>query len=166
MKLVGAALAFVLLAGPGMAAGERPPNLVIRDPEAMRPPSAKRSQSPTGLWTPTEEQAKAAYAALALALHDPNLPTTVFAEREEQARVAEKLDTYEVTVWGRTASASATPSLDGRPGERVISIMGICPEEKALWGHGSIVADGGNCFFSAIYDPQANKVLFFAFNGI
>ena len=53
-------------------------------------------------------------------------------------------------------------------GKRIVRMVGSCriaPGAPDMKQHWYIVNDGGNCYYSAQYDPAAQAIVYFRFNG-
>lgn len=56
-----------------------------------------------------------------------------------------------------------------KDGVRVLRMMGAChasPVPATLATRWHIVLDGGNCYYSAAYDPASKSIIYFSFNGV
>lgn len=170
MNRLATALLIALLSQPAVAATYNPEHVAVVDADAVRqaasPEAVRESAYLKGLWTPTQAQADAAYAAFARMHTDPKLLTS--SPWASSAQLTDHLDDYRITISGLTAQAGSDAKINGRPGQRMIDVHGMCAKDAGEhWRSRGlpIITDMGLCAFSARYDPQADRIIFFYFDG-
>ncbi|ESQ81818.1 hypothetical protein AEAC466_19845 [Asticcacaulis sp. AC466] len=126
-----------------------------------------------GAWTPSEAQVGDATSALKRYLRAPvgqvRLGSLNQRSENERRAIGEAIDTYIFQFEGvRVSAANRIYDLDAS-GPKVILINAFCrrsgvPDEM-LTQHLVVVADGGACYFRALYDPDSQDISYFQVNG-
>lgn len=121
-------------------------------------------------WRPDRAQAAKAEKALRLFLNggdDRHLKWPVpKLDMPGRQQVAAHIDSYVLQFTGaRQGAGDRFWDFDGA-GPQVIYIGGFCQASHMdLSQHLQIVMDGGPCFFSAVYDPTVDAIIYFGVNG-
>ncbi|ESQ79412.1 hypothetical protein [Asticcacaulis sp. YBE204] len=132
-------------------------------------------KSGTGLWRPTPDDAQTANIALKKYLLGPKRPGAMTnAESWNdlfRQPIGEHLTDYVLQMAGvRKSSHGRFYETDG-DGPKQILIAGVCKEEAAdmkldTYKTIVLVADGGKCFFDAVYDLTEDRITYFAIHGM
>ena len=126
-----------------------------------------------GAWKPTAEQTVEARDALKnyLGLKDaPSLKRTRRPINDEALRrsvQARGLDAYLIRIQGVIGVDPARTQVADIDGKRLIQMYGYCEVYSDSWkSSGHFVFDGGDCYFDALYDPEAKAIVSFYVNGL
>ena len=157
--------AAMLAAGPVALPADGPRTYTVRP----APPFAADNR---GFWVPTAAEAKRARRALLAYLALGRPPATVGNEWSEKWRSAinREIATYSLQLMGvRRGAGDRIFGWDGAA-PKAILILGRCRLDPGLAAKLTrellFVEDGGHCYFTALYDPQGDRLAYFDVNGI
>lgn len=126
----------------------------------------------SGPWLPSKAQAVEAEAALRDFSAHPEADKLSWSlsrsSKMFRFALAGKLEGYVLQFAGVRRGQGDRTEADAGTGPRVIRISGFCnwPGPAMLATREVIEADGGTCYFRAIYDLDLKAITYFAVNGL
>ncbi len=169
IRLVGV-VALVLtdcaIAAVAVSKGGQPRSIYIVDASLLT------GQSGAGRWPPTMGEAIAARTALRNYLRDNRVQakSDAFIEARNRAAVSSQFDSYTMQVEGVRAASNPQQFYDTEGfGPKQIHVNAVCASARGaitnLSSEQMAVSDGGNCFFTALYDLNSKRIVMFMPGG-
>jgi hypothetical protein len=138
----------------------------------LRPTAAAAA---SGAWLPRRSNVGAARAALLAHLREPRAAAGRESDGDwsdsQRPIVRARIDDYALQFAGVRRGPRGQPyAFDGH-GARLVLINGICRRALPAFAariatYPVAVADGGACFFQAVYNPRTDRIVYFSVNSV
>jgi hypothetical protein len=166
-------MAGLLILSAVMAAAIIPPAPAIERPRlyVIQPDPAFPEPHPA-FWVPKPAEVERATSVLLayLALAGPIVPVGNAWSEKWRPAIAREIGDYSLQFTGVRRATGNQAYKTGDTGPKSILILGLCRVDP---GEGAnltrvllFVEDGGHCYFTAVYDPEEDRLTYFDVNGI